>query len=295
MFNWIKNQKRKWAVFLGYTLFGLAMFLVFFYMTFPFSLLELRLIAAIESGSGCRLAVGTRGIHFPLRLVWRDVHLDCPGQAIPKWNFQSIDVDVAPLPLLFARQGEVDFRIGVAGGSIVGHATAFRTADGLSLTVKQEGRKLNLSQVGVTGLLDLEGEGSWIGPDLMRGKGNLTFTASGVQVKQVGQWTVPIGEMSFSAIHGKINLRNGMLVVERLTAQGSEVDLASDGGNVILRQPLTGSLLSLTVKATPKGSLQQMASLFIQGYSGREPLTVGLKGAIGQPQISLNGKPVALQ
>lgn len=293
MFGWIKNQKKKWGVFFGYTLFGLAMFALFFYWTFPFPLLESRLIAAIESGSGCRVAVGKRGIHFPLRLAWRDVRIDCPGQAIPKWNIASIDADVAPLPLLF-RTGEIDFRIGVAEGSIVGHATAVRTAEGLSLSLKQEGRKLNLSQVGITGLLDVEGEGSWIGPDLLRGKGNLTFTASGVQVRQVGQWAVPIGEMSFSSIHGKISLRNGMLMVERLNAQGSEVDLVSDGGNLALRQPLGGSLLSLTVKATPKGSLQQMASLFIQGYSGREPLTVGLKGAVGQPQISLNGKPVAL-
>lgn len=294
MFDWIKNQKRKWATVLGYTLFGFLMLVFFFYLTFPFGLLESRLIAAIESESGCALTVGKRGIHFPLRLAWREIQATCPARPIPQWKIQSIDAAVAPLPFLFSRRGEIDFRIGIAEGEIVGHATAFQTREGLSVSVKNEGHKLNLSQFGLSGLADLEGEGNWVGPDIMKAKGSLTFTLNSVQIKQVGQWVVPIGEVSFSSIRGKINLRNGTLAIERFAAQGNEVDLTSDGGNLILRDPFAGSLLSLNVKATPKGSLQQMASLFIQGYTGREPLTVSLKGSIGQPQISLNGKPFSL-
>lgn len=294
MFNWIKNQKRKWAVGLGYTFFGFLMLLFFLYRTFPFGLLESRLISAIESESGCRMTVGKRGIHFPLRLAWREVQVDCPAGPVPRWTIQSVDAAVAPLPLLFRRRGEVDFRIGIAEGEIVGHATAIRTREGISLSLKNEGRKLNLGRFGLSGLLDLEGEGNWVGSDLLKAKGSLTFTINSVQLKQVGQWVVPIGEVSFSSIRGKINLRNGMLVVERFAAQGNEVDLTSDGGNLLLREPLEGSLLSLSLKATPKGSLEQMASLFVQGYSGREPLSLGLKGPIGRPQISLNGKALAL-
>jgi type II secretion system protein N len=296
MFDWIKNQKRKWAIGLGYTFFALLMLLFFFYLTFPFGLLESRLIAAIETESGCRMTVGKRGIHFPLRLAWREIQADCPARFIPQWKIQSIDAAVSPLPLLFKRRGEIDFRIGIAEGEVVGHLTAVQTREGLSLSLKSEGLKLNLSlsRFGLSGLLDLEGEGSGVGPDLLKARGSLTFTINSVQLKQVGEWVVPIGEVSFSNIRGKINLRNGMLVVERLTAQGNEVDLTSDGGNLLLREPLEGSLLSLSFKATPKGSLQQMASLFIQGYSGREPLALGLKGSIGQPQISVNGKALAL-
>lgn len=294
MFDWIKNQKRKWAVGLGYAFFGLLMLLFFLYLTFPFGLLESRLIAAIESESGCTMAVGKRGIFFPLRLSWREIQVDCPAGPVPQWKIQSLDAAVAPLPLLFNRRGEIDYRVGIAEGEIIGHATAVQTREGLSLSFKSEGQKLNLSRLGLSGLLDLQWEGSGVGPDLLKAKGSLTFTINSVQLKQVGQWMVPIGEVSFSSIRGKINLRNGMLVVERFAAQGNEVDLTSDGGNLILREPLEGSLLSLSLKATPKGSLQQMASLFIQGYSGREPLSLGLKGSIGQPQISVNGRPFAL-
>ncbi|MCG3113093.1 MAG: type II secretion system protein GspN [Candidatus Manganitrophus sp. SB1] len=294
MFDWIKNQKGKWAVGLGYAFFGLLMLLFFLYLTFPFGLLESRLIAAIESESGCTMAVGKRGIFFPLRLSWREIQVDCQAGPVPQWKIQSLDAAVAPLPLLFNRRGEIDYRVGIAEGEIIGHATAVQTREGLSLSFKSEGQKLNLSRLGLSGLLDLQGEGSGVGPDLLKAKGSLTFTINSVQLKQVGQWMVPIGEVSFSSIRGKINLRNGMLVVERFAAQGNEVDLTSDGGNLILREPLEGSLLSLSLKATPKGSLQQMASLFIQGYSGREPLSLGLKGSIGQPQISVNGRPFAL-
>ncbi len=294
MLDWIKNQKTKWAVILGYAFFGFVMFLFFLYLTFPFGMLESRLIAAMESESGCTMTVGKRGIHFPLRLAWREIQVNCPARLISQWKIQSIDAAVAPLPLLFNQRGEIDYRIGIAEGEVVGHLTALQTREGLSVSMKNEGRKLNLSQFGFSGLADLEGEGNWVGPDVMKAKGSLTFTLNGVQVKQVGQWVVPIGEMSFSSIRGKINLRNGTLVVERFAAQGSEIDLTSDGGNLLLRDPFAGSLLSLSIKATPKGSLQQMASLFIQGYSGREPLNIALKGSISQPQISLNGKPFSL-
>ncbi|MFY9270713.1 MAG: hypothetical protein WAO55_13305, partial [Candidatus Manganitrophaceae bacterium] len=177
-------------------------------------------------------------------------------------------------------------------GEIVGHATVIRTPAGPSISLKHEGKRLNLAEIGFSGLLDLQGEENWIVTDPIKGSGSLTFTATEVKLKQIGSWSVPVGELFFASIRGKVNLNNGVVVVERFVAQGNEVDLASDGGNLLLREPLAGSLLSLTLKVTPKGSLQQAASLFVQGYRGGEPLTVGVKGSIGQPQLSLNGKPI---
>lgn len=288
----LSGQKKKWLTVLGYTLFGLLMFFIFFYLTFPFHLLELKLISALEEESGCKIVVDQTGFHFPSRLSWKGIRGSCPQPAFARWKIDSLNADLAPLPLLLSRRGEVDFQVKLAGGEMAGHVTAIQKSGAPSFSLNARGKKLDLAQLGFAGLLDLEGEGSWSGQDILKGKGTVTFTLEGAKFKEIGKWAVPIGEVSFSSVRGKIFWKNGAVGLERFTAEGQEVDLSSEGGNLLLREPLAGSLITLTLKATPKGSLQQVATLFVQGYSGREPLTLGMKGPLGQPQISLNGQPI---
>lgn len=288
----LKNQRKRGAVFLAYFLFGVVMFSIFLYLTFPFSLLQSKLISSLERETGCRIVVGQKGFHFPLRLVWKGVQAACPHAALPQWDFESVDVRIAPVPLLWNRRGEVDFIVRMGGGEMKGHLSALQAGSAPSFSLKGDGKKVSLAQLGISGLLDLDLDGQWVNQDLLKGKGSLSFNLDGARFKQIGAWTVPIGEVSFSNIRGKINLRNGSVVIERFAAQGNEVDLTSEGGNLILREPLDGSLVTLSLKALPKGSLQQMATMFVQNYSGREPLTIGVKGPVRQPQISLNGRPI---
>lgn len=292
MWTWLSGQRKKGWVIFGYTLFGLLMFLFFFYLTFPFHLLELKLISALEQESGCKIVIDQKGFYFPSRLSWKGIRGSCPQPAFSQWEVDSFNAELAPLPLLFRRRGEVDFQVKLAGGEMAGHVTAIQKSGIPSFSMSARGKKLDLAQLGFAGLLDLDGEGSWSGEDVLKGKGTVTFTLAGAKFKEIGQWAVPIGEVSFSNVRGKIFWRNGTVGLERFMAEGAEVDLSSEGGNLILREPLAGSLITLTLKATPKGSLQQVATVFVQGYSGREPLTLGMKGPLGQPQISLNGKPV---
>lgn len=291
MWHWL-DQKRKWGVVLGYTLFGLTMFLVFLYLTFPFSLLELKLISILERESRCKIAVDQRGFYFPSRLSWKGIRGACPQPAFSQWKIDSLNAELAPLPLLFSRRGEVDFQLKVGGGELAGHLTAAEGKGGPDLSLRAQGKKVDLTPFGLSGLLSAEGEGSWVGQEVLKGKGTVAFTLDGARFKEIGKWVVPIGEVAFSKVQGKIFWRNGTVGLERFSAEGETVDLKSEGGNLLLREPLAASLLALTLKATPKGSLQQVASVFVQGYSGREPLTVGMKGPLGQPQLSLNGKPI---
>jgi len=291
MWSWL-NQKRKWGVILGYTFFGLMMFLLFLYLTFPFSLLELKLISILESESRCKISVDQRGFHFPSRISWKGIRGSCPQPAFSQWKVDSLNAELAPLPLLFSRRGEVDFHLKLAGGELAGHLTAMEGKGGPDLSLRAQSKKVDLAPFGLSGLLTAEGEGSWVGQDVLKGKGNVAFILDGLRLKEIGKWAVPIGEVAFSNVQGKVFWRNGTVGLERFSAEGETVDLKSEGGNLLLREPLAASLLTLTLKATPKGSLQQVASVFVQGYTGREPLTVGMKGPLGQPQLSLNGKPI---
>lgn len=292
MWTWLNHRKKKGAMILGYTLFGLTMFLVFFYLTFPFHLLELKLISVLEEESRCKIVVDQKGFYFPSRLSWKGIRGNCPQPAFSQWKIDSLHADLAPLPLLFSRRGEVDFEVKLAGGEMAGHLTAVEKNGVPSFSVDARGERLDLAPLGFSGLLTLEGEGEWSGQDVLKGKGSVSFTLEGARFKEIGKWAVPIGEVSFSNMRGKVFWRNGTIGLERFSAEGRELDLSSEGGSLLVREPLAGSLITLTLKATPKGSLQQVATVFVEGYSGREPLTLGLKGPLSQPQISLNGKPI---
>jgi type II secretion system protein N len=292
MWSWLSGQKKKGAIILGYSFFGLLMFFIFFYLTFPFHLLELKLISTLEKESGCKIVVDQKGFYFPSRLSWKGIRGTCPQPAFAQWKIDSLHADLAPLPLLWSRRGEVDFTVGFAGGEMSGHLTAAQKNGNPSFSLETRGKKLNLAQFGLSGLLSLEGTGDWSGQDILKGKGAVSFALETAKFKEIAGWVVPIGEVSFSNVRGKLFWHNGTIGIERFFAEGDEVDLTSEGGNLLLREPLAGSMITLTLKAMPKGSLQKVATVFVQGYSGREPLTLGIKGPLGQPQISLNGKPI---
>ncbi|MFQ5949337.1 MAG: type II secretion system protein GspN [Nitrospiria bacterium] len=300
MFAWLDNRKKIAAVF-GYILFGLLTFLFFIYLTFPFHLLEVKLILALEEESGCEISVDKKGFHLPSRVSWKGIRATCPERPFSQWreerldfNVESIDIRLAPSPLLWNRRGEIDFRIGMVGGEMTGHLTVAKKRDRLSFSLTTQGEKIDLTRFGLSGSLDLEGSGDWVEQEVLNGKGDLSFSLRGGRFKEIGGWAVPIGEVSFSDIHGKISWQKGRVAIDQFSARGNEVDLQSESGNLIIRKPLDGSLVTLTLKTMPKGDLKEIATLFVEGYSGREPLILGIRGPLRRPQISLNGRPLDL-
>lgn len=300
MFAWLRTKKNKAAIVLGYVFFGLLMFLLFLYLTFPFHLLTAKLILALEKESGCEISVKESRFHFPSRVLWNGIRTRCanlsflPGGGRDlDLNITSIDARVAPVPLLTERRGEIDFGIGVADGALSGHLTIAKKDKQVISSLAVQGENIDLARFGVSGHLDLEGNGDWMNQDVLDGEGVLSFALKEGRFKEIGAWAVPVGEVSFSDIHGKISWGQGRVVVDQFSARGNEIDLQGESGNLILRKPLDGSLVTLTLKAMPKGDLKQMATLFIQGYTGREPLILGIRGPLRRPRVSLNGRPLS--
>ncbi len=299
-FGWLKSRKKKAAVIFGYVFFGLLMFLLFLYLTFPFHLLTSKLILVLEKESGCEISVEESQFYFPSRVLWNGIRTRCknlsflPGGGRDlDLNITSIDARVAPVPLLTGRRGEIDFVIGVADGVLSGHLSISEKDDHVSYFLRLQGGKVDLARFGASGQLDLEGNSGWLNQDVLNGEGVLSFTLREGRFKEIGAWAVPIGEVSFSDIHGKISWGKGRVVIDQFSARGSEVDLQGESGNLILRKPLDGSLVTLTLKTTPKGDLKRMATLFIQGYTGRESLILGIRGPLRKPKVSLNGRPLS--
>jgi type II secretion system protein N len=296
---WLKRKKKKTAAVLGYVFFGLLMFLVFLYLSFPFHLLTSKLILALEKESGCEISVEESRFYFPSRVLWSGIRSQCANASFLPGDVRDLDVQVTSIdarvllfPLLMDRRAEIDFGIVFGEGVLSGHLKVGRKDSQFSYSLIVEGAKVDLVPFGASGHLDLEGNGDWMDQDLFNGKGVLSLVLKEGQFKKIGAWAVPVGALSFSDIHGKISWGKGRVSVDQFSARGNEVDLEGESGNIILRKPFDGSLVTLTLKTMPKGDLKRMATLFIRGYTGREPLILGIRGPLRRPQISLNGRPI---
>jgi hypothetical protein len=179
--------------------------------------------------------------------------------------------------------------MGENSGEIVGHLMADATPEGVVFSLKEEGVGLNLGRVGLSGTLNMKGEGRWIKSDVLHGTGLLKLTIDGVRIEPE-DWTPPLNQLSFSIIRGEMAWEHGVVSIAELSAEGDELDLTSDRGDIIINEPFSKSPISITFQIVPKGDIKRVATLIIPGYSGKEPLTVAIQGAIEAPQILINGK-----
>ncbi len=283
------TKSRKWLLALGYLVFGSIAFIGFFYVTFPFKMIQQKMVQAFETRSDCQVDVGSRSVAIPLHFKWKQVFVACPV-GLP-FKIESIEAKIALLPLLLEQKGDITFRIrmGENNGEIVGHLMADATPDGVVFSLKEEGVGLNLGKMGLSGTLNMKGEGRWIKSDVLHGTGLLKLTVDGVNI-QSEEWMAPLDRISFSVIRGEMAWQNGRVSISELSAEGEHVDFASSRGDLLLTEPVSGSLISIVFKITPKGDFKRMATLLIPGYSGKEPLTLDIQGAIDEPIVLINGK-----
>ncbi len=295
------TQPIKWLLGFGYLLFGVAAFLVFFYITFPFNLVQDKVIRVAEAESGCQITAGSQSTTPPLRMKWEQVLLLCPAGA--SMMIASIETDIAVLPLLLHRQGQVDVRILMPeeGSQVTGSITASTTPQGYAFSLKGEGTGIRLDPVGISGLLDyIRGEAVWTGENLLTGVGSLAIglsdihidpTASPIPLGNLGMITTLAGvkDISISTLQGEVTWQSNTLSVKMFNAQGEVADLISDGGQFTLHEPVSESIVSMTLAIIPKGNLRQMVPLMISNYVDREPLTAVINGPLRAPDIVING------
>jgi type II secretion system protein N len=312
-----------WSKGLGYLLFSCIAFLFFFYMTFPFDLVQKKMVQAFDSSTACKTEVERQEASFPFRLAWHQLRLLCPMG--PPFVIASIKTDLAVLPALFNKRGEVDFRIEMPslseevspskdsapgafpkkGGAIVGHLTVHQTENDLAFSLKQEGMMLDLRPMGISGELNMRAEGSWVGDDILNGKGAFYFAMNNVRVDpQESSWPMDdlaglatlagISALSFSTIQGSIDWQQNKISIGTFQAQGDSAVLSGTGGEIQVRQPFEKSVISLACTIAPKGRLQQVAALFLPGYSEQRPFTLDVRGPLDSPSILINGQKLPI-
>ncbi|MBI3358348.1 MAG: type II secretion system protein GspN [Nitrospirae bacterium] len=283
------TTQNKWLLRLGYLFFGAIAFLIFFYATFPFYLAQKKMVLAFETETGCQVDPKDQTVLIPLRLRWHNVKVLCPSVALV--TLESINADLALLPILLKRTGEIDFKIKIAeqGGEISGTIIIDPTPAGIAFSIKKQGIGVHFNHRGFSGILDIKGGGSWVGYDPSQGAGGFDFNLKEAHIKnQAMPW--PMNDIFFANIHGKVAYENGVLLMGDFSADGENATLTTNSGSLILHEPFSESFVSITLKVSPKGQLKQVAALLIPGYSAVEPLTLAITGALTSPKVLLNGR-----
>ncbi len=312
----------RWLLGLGYLGFGAVAFLFFIYVTFPFGLVQKKLIQAFEAGTNCRIQAGDQEVSIPFRLMWHDVRVFCPQG--PEVDIPYIETSLALLPLL-DHKGDIAFRVqlgdaalprdeGAAGdetpvalkeakGEFFGHLKIDPVEEGFAFSLKEEGVGLDLRHVGLSGILNMKGEGNWVGKDitsitgLFKGGGFLDFTLNDVQVDAEDSSDLSglaalagVSALSFSTVHGEMTWQKDTVSIGKFYAQGETAELTDFVGDIIVHEPFSASVVSMSFNIIPKGRLKQIAMLMIPNYSGQEPFTLVISGALTSPEVLINGK-----
>lgn len=276
-------------------------FVVFLWLTFPFDLAEKQALRLLEAETGCVVTVVQSAYALPLKIRAQGLTGRCPrqrlglrGQGELMIVLKSLDVSLAPLPLLFEKTLEADFLIGLSVGEIPGHLRLKEEAGQLVGGLRIEDGHLKFEEENFSADITIQGESTWRNQDYIKASGKLGFDIEKVRFKSLGGFESPIGEVTFSKIDAQVFWKDGRVVIEAFSARGEMADLATESGVVLLRNPPENSMLTLSLRVSPKGALQEMVGLFVQGYDKNRPLKINVNGPIRSPRISVNGKALRL-
>ncbi len=288
----LKSEPAVWS------LISLASFLLFLFVTFPYSTMQTRILTEIARGTGWEVRAADWSPGLPLGIEWHEVTWSRPGgTAIP---VQLMRFNVGLLGLLMGHQvidGLVQFPGG--GQTSGGRATARMDASSWSfqgpVSFKGQFKQVDLSafvKPYVTrGLLEGDVMQRWenLGPQGMRFKGDGTWKA---EIKELVLGQIPVGvgtlpSLSFSRVSLALSCHDAVCDVTEFKGDGPDGTIAAQG-RVILQQPVQSSTLDLAVTVLPgAGWAQKAGNLPLPPLPPGTPLTFKLAGSVANPILTL--------
>ena len=285
----VNDLQKKWLVRFSLLFLGVIAFTIFFYIAFPFHLVQNEMVHVFEAKTGCKANPEDQTVLFPLRFQWHDLEVNCPKT--DPFMLEWLKADVAILPALFKQQGEVFVKIKIAQqqGEIAGLIVMKKEQKGIAYSLRNATADLQINHQGFSGILSFKGSGNWVGEKVSQGAGAFNFNLKNAQIKDQA-WAWPIENIVFEKVVGKGSWQRGILSIKDFYAEGEHATLKSTKGEVVLRDPALASRIDVTLHVFPKGPLQQVAVLLIPNYSVNDPLTLSITGGFPVPNVSLNGR-----
>ena len=295
-FTWPETLKSKGP--LGWGLASLACFIVFLLLTFPYGLLQNRLLSELNRASGWEVRAADWSMGIPVAIEWRDVVL--AGPTIGTIPVEAVRAAIGVFQAFLGRL-VIDYAVQLPGVAQAGagRATGSLTAASWSLRgpVAVSG---HLQQMDLATVLKPYVSRGTVQGDFMhrwdsaqdthaalKGEGTVKVEIQDLVVERIAAGTSSIPSLTFSRIQAAIACRDGACDVTELKGDGVDGSFTAQG-RVTLREPLQQSLLDLTVSVVPgAGFAQKAASLSLPPFQPGTPLTFKLVGPIMTARVAL--------
>lgn len=282
----------------GWGLASLASFIVFLFLTFPYGLLQNRLLAELNRASGWEVRAADWSVGFPAAIEWRDVVLAAP-------TIGAIPVDVVRTTIgvfqAFFGRLVIDYAVQLPGPTQAGagRATGSLTAASWSLrgpvSVKGHLQQIDLATILKPYVSRGTAQGDFMhrwdstqgATAALKGEGTVKVEIKDLVVERIASGTSAIPSLTFGRIQAALACRDAACDVTELKGDGVDGSFTALG-HVTLRQPLQQSLLDLTVTIVPgAGFAQKAASLSLPPFQPGTPLTFKLVGPITNARVAL--------
>jgi type II secretion system protein N len=279
---------------LWYGLYTGALFVICFVATFPHDLLLQRVLHGATAGTPLRIETGAGRLGWTL------------GYGVESLRVRRSDADAEPLllaeslrfsPSRFGLLRGNPYPLGI-GAALYG-GTLRGTIDPRPASFRVDAALEGVDLARYTGLrpwLDgtvrgrLEGtvglDGAGRGPAAATGSIALRIPGLTLEGTKVRGITVP--DLHFGDVHLTGTVKNGRLEIGEIVADGQELVLRGEG-NVLLRDPLESSVMSLDLVVTPAAGAPdglKLAINMLPGTSGDGGARrIGIVGTVGRPTV----------
>jgi type II secretion system protein N len=276
---------------------ALALLMLFFVATFPYGVLQARLLAEFTRASGMDVRVGDWSAGFPVAVEWRDIVLT--GKRGGAIRVDSLQAKVAVLPAIMGavtmdlliqlpksiqpEQGRVKGMIKAASWSLQG-----------PMEVKARWQQVELSSLLrpyiSRGLLQGEGLHRWDNTtavaSALTGEGTWKAEASELALEPIpmGQGTFPA--LSFTRVTTVLTCRQSLCDVTELKGEGPDGSFTILG-QVTVERPIEKSMLALKVSVLPGAGLsQKLGSLGVPPIQPGVPVTFQVMGPADAARVA---------
>jgi type II secretion system protein N len=276
---------------------ALALLMLFIVATFPYGVLQARLLAEFTRASGMDIRVGDWSAGFPVAIEWRDIVLTgTRGGAI---RVDSLQAKVAVLPAIMGAVA-MDFLIQLPKsilpeqGRVKGMIKAASWSLQGPMEVKARWQQVELSPLLRTyisrGLLQGEGLHRWdndaaVANGLL-GEGTWKAEASELALEPIpmGQGTFPA--LSFTRVTTVLTCRQSICDVTELKGEGPDGSFTILG-QVTVQRPIEKSMLALKVSVLPGAGLsQKLGSLGVPPIQPGVPVTFQVMGPADAARVA---------
>ena len=286
-----------WREILAWTVAGVAILLLSLLATFPYGMLQARVVAELTRATGMEVRIADWTVGLPPGLEWRNVTLSQPN-----WTPIQLAMLQAKLGVMKALGGSLGLDVvaklndiasstGLAKGTIT--SSSFSLAG--PVTIKGQVQQVDLSKVlrryvthgTLNGDFSHRVDSGEATAGTMKGEGMWTAEATDLVIEQIPLGNGRTLSLTFSKVSAGLACRDLRCDVTQLRGDGIDGSFTGEG-HITIQQPMQQSQLNLTVTVIPgPGFASKAGTLGIPSPPLGTPLTVKIVGTLAQARIAL--------